>query len=68
MKAKKKKSACEINPIGMEFHINNDRLSGTLNIRFTHEGIIMDLLDPEGREVVKTMSMMWDEIEDGLLK
>jgi len=50
----------------MEVSITSNRLNwAVLNIRFTHEGIVADLI--EDNEVVKSFSMMYDEFVE-LLK
>lgn len=47
------------NAAGAEVSITSDLLGGTLNVRFTHEGIIADLI--EDGEVTRTFSNMYDE-------
>ena len=45
-----------------------DRLSeeeGQLHFTFSHEGLVIDLVDKNG-EVVKTTSKMFDEVEEDL--
>ena len=52
------------NAAGTEVSITSDQLGGTLNVRFTHEGIIADLV--EDGEVTRTFSSMYDEFVEML--
>lgn len=47
--------------------ITSDRLDGDLRLKFTKEGLIADIISGRG-EVTKTMSMMWDEFVESLLR
>lgn len=65
----------ECNPVvdpteGMEIFISGDRFKKrhSLNIRFTSEGLIMDFMNMKTGKVVKTTSVMYDEIVEAWLK
>lgn len=53
--------------------IRSERIADTedggayLHIQFTDEGIIADLWNEDGTEVLRSMSMMYDEFIDGML-
>lgn len=50
----------------MEIYVISDRFDGELNIRLTDEGIIADLV--VNGEVIKTMSIMYDELIESWLQ
>lgn len=56
-----------------EVYVDSDRLdSKTMMFKFTDEGLIIDLIqtdeDDHNPEILKTFSMMFDEIAEQLLK
>ena len=51
----------------LEAYITCDRVNGTLNLKLTDEGIIVDQVHPISGKVLKTMCMMYDEFVEEVM-